>query len=355
MCNGELDNRLSDYLKKIKVKEQQQNEQCTQVQGKEAFNKKFCDYTFVITGKYSIYIADKISNSFYGYFIKKDNIGYHVGCTLPKTGDLFEDEYDRCQDAIALYSKVYEKAISECKINEADLNKGIRNFKFQGNKSIEVSGDIDFNFKMKHVRYFIDIIDNGKSEMAETQKTDLKNRLIGLHNLTYHPDNISLLPRTGALNNIKKSLGNDRLDTFLFALKIYYEEGITSFILSGAGGMNPPFIANRNELKEFLDSFNCGSNNSESIYNYCKQMYHIEKELVNDLCSSGSKPIDTPERVDKYLKLVRSFWAQKQEFYRKSNNEVKSQYQKMIKIITEARGLEYYNYFTGTKDWNCLK
>lgn len=348
-----LDNILSDYLGKIGILEQHQKEQCKQVQRKEAFNKRFWDYTFVVAGKHLISIVDKISNSFYGYFIKEDNIGYHVGCTLPKEGEFLNHGYDRSLDAIDLFSKVYERSISESNIKKSDLDKGIRNFKFQGNKSIEISGDIDFNFKMNHIRYFIDIINNGKSEMAEAQKMNLKKILIKFHNLTYHPNNISLLPRTGALNNIKKSLGNDRLDTILFALKLYYEKGITSFILSSSCGPNPPYIANRNKLKEFLDSFNCGSNNSESIYSYCNQIYHIDENLVNDLCLSGSKPIDTPERVEDYLDLATRFWAQKNEFYKRSNSKVKSQYQKMMKEIIEARGLEYYNSFTGTKNWNC--
>ena len=351
MCNGELDNRLSEFLKKIEVTKQQQKEQITQELRKETFNKEFWDYTFVIIGKTAQTIANKLSNNFYGYFIKEDNTGYHVGCRLPKTGYLFHDEYDRCSDAIELYSIVYEEVEPDKKNN--DSKKNTICFKFQNNNRIKVSGDIDFNFKMKHVRYFIDIIDNGKSEMTEAQKTNLKNILISFMNLTYHPANISLLPITGALNNIKKALGNDRLDTFLFALKLYYEKEITSFVLSGAGGPNPPYIGNRNKLREFLDSFNCGSNNSESIYNYCKKMYHIEKELVDDLCSSGLKTIDTPERVDEYLKLATRFWAQKNEFYRDSNNDIKSQYQKMVKIITEARGLEYNNTFTGTKEWKC--
>lgn len=339
MCNKKIDIRLSEYLKLIGVKEEQlANISKTKVVN---FNEKFCNCTLEICRQK---LAYKISDSFYGYFIKKDNEGYHVGCTLPNEANFFNDEYDRCSDAIELYSKVYGKAIS--------LDKDIIKFEFQDNKNIIVSGDIDFNFKMKHIRYFEDIIEKGKSEMGETQKSKLKLRLLSYHDLTYNPDNISLLPKTGALNNIKKQLGNERLDTFLFALELYYEKGITSFILSGAGGLNPPFIVNRNELIEFLDSF-------KSINDYCKQIYHIDKELVKNLCSSGSKPIDTPERVEEYLNLATKFWEQKKDFYdEKSNIEIKNQYQKMmdeIIDIREAREKKYTNTFTETEDVYCIK
>ncbi len=99
-----------------------QQQKCKQVQCEEAFNKEFWDYTFIITAQK---IAYKISDSFYGYLIKEDSTGYHVGCTLPKAGDLFDNEYDRCQDAIALYSEVYKKAISKCENKKEDLKKAL--------------------------------------------------------------------------------------------------------------------------------------------------------------------------------------------------------------------------------------
>lgn len=341
--------RLQEYLKNIKSSAKQGDIQYKNLECRECFNEEFWDHTFVITGKNAENIAYQISDSFYGYYISKEDEGHRIGCTLPKEGSLFVGEYDRCPDAINLYSKVYEKQIKEC----IDENKQIFKFWYKENKNIEMSGDIDFNFKMRKIISFIDIVDNGRSQMGEENKQIIKNRLYSYHNLIYMPDNISLCPKTGALNSIKNSLGNDRLDTFIFALKLYYEEEIESFILS-AGGMKPPFIANRNELKEYLDSFRNNEDKKQSIYNYCSKMYHIhDTSLVDDLCSSGKKSIDTPERVKEYLDLAMLVWKKKSDFYANSNDKVKSQYQKMLKEVMESRGLKYINSFTGTKDWNC--
>ncbi|WP_106063124.1 hypothetical protein [Clostridium liquoris] len=342
--------RLLEYLNKIGVGKNIEEIGLEILDCHKCCNGEFMDYTFII--KKTIHIASKISDSFYGYTRKKnDKEGYHLGCTLPIEGIFFHEEYDRCSDAIELYSTVYGEAIFEPdkKNNDKkknDSKKDIICFKFQNNNSIEVSGDVDFNFKMEHVRYLSNIVENSGSRMDKESKRTLVNRIFAYNNLTYTPANISLFPVTGGLNNIKKSLGNDRLDTFLCALNLYFEGEYTSFILSGAGGPNPPFIKNRNKLKEFLDNFN-------DIDNYCNQIYHIDRDLVHDLCSSGAKPIDTAERVEEYLDLADKFWQQKENFYKESNTKIQSQYQKMLKMACEARGLEYKNTFTGTQDYTC--
>ena len=41
-------------------------------------------------------------------------------------------------------------------------------------------------------------------------------------NLTYHPNNLSMMPVNGGMNILKQSLGCDRLDTFVFTLSMYY-------------------------------------------------------------------------------------------------------------------------------------
>lgn len=197
------------------------------------------------------------------------------------------------------------------------------------------------------MRYFQDVVVNGNSKMNFEEKKNLNNIILRYNDLTYTPCNISLLPVPGGLNNIKKALGNDRLDTFLFTLKLYYDEEYTSLILSASAGSSPPFIKNRNALKEFLDSFG-------SIYNYCEKMYHInDKDVVNTLCESGSKPIDTAERVKYYLELATQFWGNKYEFYKKADKNTRTQYQKMIKNIMESRGKRYINSFNGSNNYIC--
>lgn len=340
---------LEKYFNELKLIETLEKNYLTNLKYQKCFNKKFMDYSFDIKGPNAFRIANIVSDSFYGYSRRqKDGKGYYLGCCLPIDGQFFSGTYDRCTDAIELYSRVYKEKISAYDISDNDLNKGLRNYEFQEKKFIVVSGDIDFNFKMSHVRYFQDIIENGDSKMSYEEKKNLNNLLIFVYNdLTYTPNNISLLPVPGGLNNIKKSLGNDRLDTFLFTLKLYYDEEYTSLILSASAGMNPPFIKNRNMLKEFLDSFG-------DIYTYCKKMYHInDKNFVNTLCESGSKPIDTAERVKCYLELATQFWSNKYEFYKKADKNTRTQYQKMIKNIMESREKKYINSFTGSDNYIC--
>lgn len=339
---------LIKYFEELNLAEILKKNSLTNLKSQECFNKEFMDYSFDINGRNARYIADIFSDSFYGYCRrKKDEKGYRLGCTLPIEGTFFNEEYDRCTDAIELYSKVYKDKISESGIALNDLKKGLRNFEFQEKKFIKVSGDIDFNFKMSHVRYFQDVVVNGNSKMNFEEKKNLNNVILRYNDLTYTPRNISLLPVTGGLNNIKKSLGNDRLDTFLFILKLYYDKGYSSLILSASAGSKPPFIKNRNMLKEFLDSFG-------NIYNYCEKMYHInDKEFVNTLCESGSKPIDTAERVKDYLGFADRVWFNKEEFYKESDENISTQYQKMMKETIESRGKKYINSFIGSDDYIC--
>jgi hypothetical protein len=339
---------LIKYFDELNLVELLKKNSLTNLKSQECFNKEFVDYSFDINGPNALYIANIVSDSFYGYCRSvKDEQGYHLGCSLPIEGDFFNEEYDRFTDAIELYSIVYKENISETGIASNDLKKGIRSFEFQDKKLIKVGGDIDFNFKMSHVRYFQDVVVNGNSEMTTEEKKNLSNLILRYNNLTYTPRNISLLPVTGGLNNIKKSLGNDRLDTFLFTLKLYYDKGYSSLILSASAGSNPPFIKNRNMLKEFLDSFG-------NIYNYCEKMYHIrDKDFVDMLCASGSKPIDTAERVKDYLGIADRVWFNKEEFYKEADENIRTQYQKMMMEAIESRGKKYINSFTGSDDYIC--
>lgn len=328
--------RLNKYLKILYNRSEEKLDELKDKIGFELYKEEECDsywhYKFYVTGYYA---AKKISDSFYGYIIRKEKSKYLIGCTLPIEGPFFTGEYDRSEAAFKLYKEVYGE-----KLVVGDKSK--RQFEFEKGKNgfIEVEGDIDFNFKMNHITSFTDIIDNGISNMKDEEKSDLKNRLLKMHKFTYHPNNISLMPVKGALNNIKRNLGNDRLDTFLLALKLYYEEGITSLILSAPGGPKMPCITNKNNLKNFLDSFKDEKDKSQSIYKYCEQIYHIDSKLVDDLCLSGKKPIDTPERVLEYIELVCKFWEKKEKYYRNSSKEIKSIYEEMIKEFIEIRGKE---------------
>lgn len=85
--------------------------------------------------------------------------------------------------------------------------------------------------------------------------------------------NISIMPKTGGLNIIKKSLGNDRFDTFAYFINQYYEGFKTPIINAGSLTMG---IGNRLILEKFLDSYN-------SAIEFFEDIYGLEKHFVNKL------------------------------------------------------------------------
>lgn len=85
-------------------------------------------------------------------------------------------------------------------------------------ESIEVNGDVSFNIDSTVFNKGTKLYESTLSdtEVSEELKSSLKV-------MRYSPMNISILPMTGALNNTKKSLGNDRFDTFAYFMNQYYE------------------------------------------------------------------------------------------------------------------------------------
>lgn len=126
---------LMKYFKELNLVEKLKENSLEILESQEFFNNKFIDYSFDIRGSKALSIANTVTDSFYGYCRrKKDEKGYRLGCTLPIEGTFFNEEYDRCTDAIELYSKVYKDKISESGIASNDLKKGLRNFEFQEKK-----------------------------------------------------------------------------------------------------------------------------------------------------------------------------------------------------------------------------
>ena len=72
--------------------------------------------------------------------------------------------------------------------------------------------------------------------------------------------NISLMPQTGNLQITKKGIGNDRVDTFIWALDSYYNDE-TSLLFNNSSFNNTSY------LKEYLDLFRTDQK-EETIYNY---------------------------------------------------------------------------------------
>ncbi len=279
---------------------------------------------------------NKLCDSYYGYCIKETKECWIVEVLLPRSGELYFDEYDRSPDAFNLFKSIYREDLTEDK-------EGWK-YHYIENKSIAISGDIDINFKMRTLHSWYELIDHDLKYKGD--KNNLKNILNRYHDLTYTPQNISLMPVSGGLNNFKESIGFDRIDTFLYALNLYYEDKTDSFILN-YGQINPANSTLKRILKDYLDSFG-------GIYNYCSKIYHIDdKKFIDELCDNGKKAILTASDIDKYIELATKFWQKKEEFYKNSKNGVRTNYQKMIKEHCKKIGKEYINSFTGTTDYHC--
>ena len=101
---------------------------------------------------------------------------------------------------------------------------------------------------------------------------------------------------------MKKMLGNDRLDVYVWALNEYYENG-NELILNGSSNEYLP------SLKQFLGLFN-------GVNDYCRCMYQINEDLAQRLVTSGTKSIDRASRAKEYMDLAEEFWAQREKYIR---------------------------------------
>lgn len=221
-------------------------------------------------------------------------------------------EYDGADLAWQLYKARYRDNLKIERLENKNKNNTDRlyveeYFKHGEKKSYKMifSGDIDFNFSRKGLngqsRYdiFKKLLKNNK-ECIERLDDYMKNK-------HHSEENISIMPSTGNLQNVKQGIGNDRLDTFVWALNEYYNNN-SNLLFNHSTKENMPALSSFLEL--FID-----------IYDYCKTIYHIEEELVDDLIKSGSKAIDSEERVKRYMDLADRFWKSKKKAYKNFFNE----------------------------------
>lgn len=223
-------------------------------------------------------------------------------------------EYDVSEVAWEVYKKMYYKYILDLLESKKGTKRkfAIGNFKHNNKEIVQIkfSGETDFNFKKgwahtnltKYEKLLLSIDDKVYQEMY-------RNNLKLCKELMHTVVNISLMPQTGNIQCAKKGLGNDRIDTYVWALHLYYTKGI--FLLS-----NYSSIENYKSLKDFVDIFK----NEED---YCKVMYGIDRGLVRRLVESGCKAIDTPERTIEYMNLALSFWNQRLRLLNSLNNKSK--------------------------------
>lgn len=196
-------------------------------------------------------------------------------------------------------------------------------------ESIEVNGDVSFNIDST--------VFNKKTKLYESTlmyaevSEELKSSLMVMR---YSPMNISILPMTGGLNNTKKSLGNDRFDTFAYFINQYYEGFKTPIINAGSQNM---CIENRLELQDFLDCYN-------TIGEFFEDIYGIDETFVNELIESGKSLIINREDYCNYMKLACKYWESRLEQKKIKNylnDRIISDYQNHLStILKEIKVLE---------------
>lgn len=199
-----------------------------------------------------------------------------------------------------LYSENFEKEINLiCKNKRSYIEeKFFANGKNSTSK-INFSGDTDFNytkgFAHSRLTAYRKFIKDGK--LPGKYGSIYGDNLVIFEELTYSIVNISLIPQNGNLQAIKQGVGNDRLDTFIWALDEYYSKN-NNVLFNHASANNMPV------LEEYLGLF-------KDVYEYCDVVYHINESLVDDLIESGRQPVKSPERVIEFMNLTYRFWSQK--------------------------------------------
>ena len=158
--------------------------------------------------------------------------------------------------------------------------------------------------------FFLNLQKLYASDDQEKKKKTL-NLLDYCKRATFEPENYSLMICNGSLQTVKGSFDLDRIDVFLYLLDNYYKKK-DELILSHCS------YETIDKLIKYLDLFCCKDNPKNSVYNYCKEVYHISsKKLVDDIIKSGHISIKSPDWIVAYMKLAIRFWNIKASFYKK--------------------------------------
>lgn len=198
---------------------------------------------------------------------------------------------DNSDDAIKFYIIIYDYELYPRNVIKID------------NKEIPISGDLIFNFNETKISYFNSIIESNSSDNENKKKC--KDLLNELSVLSKNILNMTAYPVTGGLNNIKQNIGNDRFDSFVSALYLYYQ-GYDSLILD-SGSINMCF-PNRKLLQKFLDKYK-GENAEQSLINIMNFLYQIDnKKLIKELRKNGKKALTTTDDIINYCSLAIKFW-----------------------------------------------
>lgn len=247
-------------------------------------------YDLLINEEYKNDSSVKIWEEYYEPFYSK------VGWDFWKIFDYEElvQKKERCYAECRNESEKYGKSFIGCRLG----------------------GELDFNFNLSKYKRYEDILK--KDDKVDSAKA--LNLLKNCAKNQYRCYNFSVLITSGGLNNVKGTLSQeygkrslDRFDVFVYVLNDYFsirkvKEDYMHIIFSESWRSAR---GNRECLYDFLRLF-------ENIEDYFKKNYNInDKKLIQDLIESGSKPIDSANRVVEYLNLAEQYWEVKEKGIRK--------------------------------------
>lgn len=230
------------------------------------------------------------------------------------------------------------------KVNTELVNDGNK-FYLELERKFEVSGDTIFNFNSKKVKYFKEIIAQD-SECHNSKKLILEKMLDACNKFHHSPQNVSIIFKTGGLNNFKQGIANDRFDVFACEIENYYL-GNKLHILENGNSCKMAF-SNRQYLEKALDYFDNKDTGFDSFISY---FYHIEKDskFVTDLLNSGKQLINDCESIYRYLCLAFEYWIINSRFYC-SKPEMRKCYLSIRKANPPGIILIVYNNFVSQMD-----
>ena len=171
---------------------------------------------------------------------------------------------------------------------------------------MKISGETDINFSTKRKKelsrsryeHYKKILER---DLAGEEILDIYIEMLNECSEMHHSqDNISIMLKSGNMQGSKGAIGLDRLDVWLLVLDMKYRYKINLV-------QNHCTMENGSEIEEFLNLF-------DDVYDYANTIYHIDRDLVNELIESGKRPLDSATNIITYMSLAKKFWEQKHEF-----------------------------------------
>lgn len=189
---------------------------------------------------------------------------------------------------------------------------------------IEISGDVVFNFNDKKCKLYEDIINQDKEFTEEVKKCilDMLEKCKNMHN---SPQNVSMIIKTGGLNNFKQGIANDRMDVFICEINNYYEGNKLRILEHGCMPKNS--FSNRQELEKIMTKIGEGK---EGFNNFVLLFYHLKDErLIESIIQSGHNRIKDCRSLYRYMCLAYEYWLNAANYYCNYSENCKKYYLEM--------------------------